>query len=76
MTKLRKSDINKEKLVPKEGQRALLRSSRKPLRCPSLDYQFIDNVDLHLRVDRAFSTLFDEVLKHRSIKISDESFEK
>ena len=61
MNKLRKSLISNIKIVPKKGQRKLLRSSKDLIRCPFLDYKYIPLLENN--VDKAFDILFEEVMK-------------
>lgn len=65
MPMLHNSSIETNTIVPKEGQRELLCSNKKFLRCPSLGYEYIEDSS---KVDKAFDILFDAIIKLREEK--------
>lgn len=59
MNELHKKLISDQKFVPKEGQRDFLCSNKESLRCPSLDYKYVESSKEI--VDKAFDILFEEI---------------
>lgn len=60
-----KTDITKEVVPNKQPKRA------RKLAVPVLSYQMVDSAseaEIQQRLDRAFSILFDEVLRRRELK--------
>lgn len=56
---------NDDIFVPEEGQRDFLCSNKESLRCPSLGYEYVES---EINLNRAFDTLFEEVLKNTQTK--------
>jgi hypothetical protein len=65
MKKLHNKLIFDSGIVPKEGQRGLLCSNNESIRCPSLSYEFIDSAESEEKVSKAYSIIFEAVLKRR-----------